>query len=85
MPRRMTRIVPRKFDVEAAIVTVGANMRRLRLGHNMSQHTAAELAGLNWRHWQKIEHAKTSATVSSLARIAAALDVDIADLFAPLP
>lgn len=78
------RVVPRKVDVEAAIVMVGANIRRIQLDHEMTQQQAADLANINWRHWQKIEYAETCATVPSIVRIAAALGVDVGELLATL-
>src|SRR6185436_12765121 len=61
------------------------NMRSLRAAQGLSQQKAADLAGIHWRHWQKIEHCETNASIDSLAKIAAAFDVDIPTLFAPPP
>jgi transcriptional regulator with XRE-family HTH domain len=71
--------------VARALRTLGQNMRRLRLALNLSQTEVAQRAGLFWRHWQKIETGTSNCCVSSVVGIAAALDVDIAALFAPPP
>jgi transcriptional regulator with XRE-family HTH domain len=51
-----------------------------------SSQATADRAGLDIRHFQKVEHEDSNATLATLARIAAALDVGIAALFsAPRP
>src|SRR5262245_60321082 len=42
---------------------------------------AAERAGLDPRQWQKVEDEETNATLETLARVAAALDTTIRELF----
>jgi transcriptional regulator with XRE-family HTH domain len=61
------------------------NVRRVREASGLSLHTAAERAELHWRHWQKIEAGEANATINTVAKIAAALDVDPLDLLSPPP
>jgi hypothetical protein len=42
---------------------------------------AAELAGMHWRHWQKLEAGDLNATIQTLVRVARVLGVEVADLF----
>lgn len=52
----------------------------MRTGAGLTIEAAAERAGLDVRHWQKVEAAETSATLRTLARLAAGLGVDVAAL-----
>jgi transcriptional regulator with XRE-family HTH domain len=63
---------------------LAANVRRVRDGSELSLHDAAERAGIHWRHWQKVEAGEANATLSTVAKIATALDVDPLDLLAPV-
>jgi transcriptional regulator with XRE-family HTH domain len=47
-----------------------------------TQEVAAHSAGLDAKHWQDIEAAKTNPTVATLVGIAKALGVTLAELFA---
>jgi DNA-binding XRE family transcriptional regulator len=60
---------------------LGYNARRLRDAAGLTQTEAAERVGLGLRQWQKIEACQSNATLSTLVRIAAAFEVDIAELF----
>lgn len=55
---------------------VAQNVRRMRTAAGLTIEVAAERAGLDARHWQKIEAAETSATLRTLARLADAFAVD---------
>jgi transcriptional regulator with XRE-family HTH domain len=71
--------------IARAMAALARNMQRLRAAKGLSQQGAADLAGLHWRHWQKIEAGAINVTVASLAKVAAALDVNVGALFAPPP
>ncbi len=59
---------------------VAKNARDLRHSARLTVKAAAALAGIHWRHWQKIEAAQLSITVDTLAKMAGALNVDPAVL-----
>ncbi len=65
----------------AARRLLARNVRRLRARAGLTQQATADRAGLDIRHYQKVEHEETNATVATLAHIAAALGVGIAALF----
>jgi transcriptional regulator with XRE-family HTH domain len=58
------------------------NLRRLRHEKSWSQHDLAEEANVRQALVSALEIAKANPTLESLDRIAAALDVDVADLLA---
>jgi transcriptional regulator with XRE-family HTH domain len=64
---------------------VGANIRRIRKKHGISQEQLAARVGINRGHLYKIEHARVGATLDMLAEIARALRVSPARLFRPPP
>lgn len=61
---------------------VGRNVRRVRRARGLSQERLAELAGNTAKHIGQIERGEVNVGVDFLARIAAALAIDVADLFA---
>lgn len=61
---------------------VGRNIRRLRQLRGLSQEGLAELAGNSWKNMGRIERGQSNVGIDVLSRVAAALSVDIADLFA---
>jgi transcriptional regulator with XRE-family HTH domain len=63
---------------------VGRAIRRLRLLRKFSQERLAELSGSSGKHLGQIERGQVNVSLDVLARIAAALSIDAADLF-PLP
>jgi transcriptional regulator with XRE-family HTH domain len=59
---------------------VARNLRRLRHEKSWSQHDLADEANVRQALVSALEVAKANPTLESLDRIAAALDVDVADL-----
>ena len=59
---------------------VARNLRRLRHEKSWSQHDLADEANVRQALVSALEIAKANPTLESLDRIAAALDVDVADL-----
>jgi transcriptional regulator with XRE-family HTH domain len=59
-------------------LATGAKRERARLG--WTQELAAEKAGLNIRHYQKIEEGSVNTTLKTLEALAQAFGIDIADL-----
>jgi transcriptional regulator with XRE-family HTH domain len=62
-------------------VNVGANLRTIRNQQGLSMRALAELSGLNVNTLSMIENNKTSPSVSTLQRLAAALRVPITAFF----
>lgn len=62
-------------------VNVGANLRAIRNQQGLSMRALAELSGLNVNTLSMIENNKTSPSVSTLQRLAAALRVPITAFF----
>ena len=63
---------------------VAWNLRRLRVAQGLSQESLAVDAGVDRTYIGKLERERENPTVGLLDRIAAALSVDVAELFAPL-
>ena len=61
-------------------VQVAQAIRSLRLGHGLSQRQLALRMGVPRTYVSKIENEKATPTLSSLARLATALDVSVPDL-----
>ena len=69
-------------DPARAIRTrVARTIQRLRQQRGLSQERLAELAGKSTKHIGEIERGRANVKLDTLARIAAALAVDVADLF----
>ena len=71
--------------LRAARARVGRNVQRLRRARDLSQERLAELAGNTAKHVGQIERGEVNVSIDILAGIAAALSVDLADLFHPSP
>lgn len=56
-------------------------IREIRENKKMSLSTLAKLTGMSKGHLSKIERRETEPTITSLARIALALNVDITKLY----
>jgi transcriptional regulator with XRE-family HTH domain len=67
----------------AAEVNVGERLRAIRHLRRATLRTIAERAGLSESFLSQVERGKASASIASLTRIAAALGVNVADLFEP--
>ena len=86
-PPRLPRgspITTVKPDIKGARRLLANNTRLFRRARGLTQAVAAERAGLDHRQWQKVEYEETNATLETLARVAAALDTTIRELFKPL-
>ena len=70
-------------SVEAAGVDVGERLRAIRSLRRVTLRTVAERAELSESFLSQIERGRANASVASLKRIAAALGVNVADLFEP--
>ncbi|HWB26441.1 MAG TPA: helix-turn-helix transcriptional regulator [Chitinophagaceae bacterium] len=62
------------------LVTVGANIRRIRTGRNLSQNDLAIMCNFEKASMSRIEAGKTNVTLLTLQKISKALNVNITDL-----
>lgn len=60
--------------------TVGANVRRLRLERGLTQEALADAAGLDRTYVSGLERGVRNPSLSTLSKLAAALDVPLARL-----
>jgi transcriptional regulator with XRE-family HTH domain len=74
--------VNRRSAGRAVRLLVGRNVRELRRLRGFSQERLAELVGNSSKHIGLIEQGGTNVGLDLLARIAAALSVNVTDLFA---
>lgn len=61
---------------------LAANLQRLRKERGLTQQELADLASLEQKQISRIERGEISPVVDTVARIARALGVDLADMFA---
>jgi transcriptional regulator with XRE-family HTH domain len=69
-------------EPRAVRLRVGSNVQRLRKWSKVTQEKLAESAGHAAKHIGQIERGEVNVGLDVLARIAKALSVDVADLFA---
>ena len=62
---------------------LGARLRRLRVGRRRTLRDVASAAAVSESFLSQIERGRSNPSISSLARIAAALGVAVSDLFGP--
>lgn len=63
-------------------MNIGENIKRIRIAKNLSQKEVTMSAGLDTAQYSRIENGKTDPSVNTLERIAKALGVSLAELFA---
>lgn len=56
-------------------------LKTLRTEKNMTQGEVAEKAGINTNYYAKVERGEVTASIPMLEKIAAAIGVDISDIF----
>jgi transcriptional regulator with XRE-family HTH domain len=61
--------------------TVGSNVRMLRISKGLTMEAAANEANMEYRQLSRIERGEVNTTITSLAKIADALKVNITDFF----
>lgn len=71
------------FPKPALSIDVGIRLRELREGRGVSMRTLATMSGLSANALSMIERGKTSPSVSTLYRLADALEVPVTDFFSP--
>ena len=60
---------------------LAASVKRERARLDWTQEQAAENAGLNIRHYQKVEEGTVNVTLRTVELLADAFGVDVADMF----
>jgi transcriptional regulator with XRE-family HTH domain len=68
-----------------AAARIGWNLRKMRVAAGIPQDELARLAELDHAYVGYIERGKRNLTVSTLEKIASALEVDISEFFQHLP
>jgi transcriptional regulator with XRE-family HTH domain len=63
----------------------GINLRKRRIAHNLSQESLALEGDLAMNYLSAIERGKANPSLRVIGRLAAALDIGIAELFEPIP
>ncbi|MFC1879185.1 helix-turn-helix domain-containing protein [Chloroflexota bacterium] len=69
------------FDKKAHSVDIGQRIRELRMEHGLSMRAVARLSGLSANALSHIERGKSSPSVSTLYKIADALEIPITTMF----
>lgn len=74
----------KKTNATHAYRSLAWNVLSRRKELHLTIEEAAWRAGIASRHWQRIEAGDVNATIHTLARVAAALDVEVFVLLRPL-
>jgi transcriptional regulator with XRE-family HTH domain len=72
-------------NVRGVRLRVGRNVRRLRKLRGLTQERLAEMVGNSYKHIGQVERGEVNVTIDILTAIAAALTVNVGDLFGPAP
>jgi transcriptional regulator with XRE-family HTH domain len=75
--------VPGRSHLPTAQDRLAAAAKRHRTRLGWTQEKVAETAGLNIRHYQKIEEGSVNVTLKTVEQVAAAFGVDVVDLLHP--
>lgn len=75
----MARVSGKNGDVQV-LVRIGQRVRARRRELTLSQEALADAAGIDRSHMGKIERGERNVTILSLAKIANALDCELAHL-----
>ncbi len=76
----MSRQIGSERSLQAVQVLLGKRLRALRSARGLRQE-ALESRGLNYKYYQRIEAGRCNLTMSTLQKIASALEVKVEDLF----
>ena len=68
---------------DAARAAFGRRVRELRAQRGLSQERLAEVSGLHRTYVSSLERGQRNVSLENIHRLAAALDVHVADLFPP--
>lgn len=64
--------------------TLGERVRHHRTELGLSQEDMADLAGMHWTNWGKIERGQANPSLTTIVRMAGVLDIDPAELVSGL-
>ena len=67
---------------DAISIDIGNSLRQLREAHKVSMRALAQMSGLSANALSMIERGKASPSVSTLYRLADAMEVPVTDFFA---
>lgn len=67
-----------------AAQTLGERVRHHRNELGLSQEDMADLAGMHWTNWGKIERGQANPSLTTIVRMAGVLDIDPAELVSGL-
>lgn len=67
-----------------ALITLGTNIRELRKSKGFSQESFADEAGLDRTYMGGVERGERNLATLNLIRIAAALNIEVGELFPPI-
>lgn len=67
--------------LDVVLESIGANLRALRLRHELTQEALAEAADIDLRFLQRVERGQTNVSVAVLVALAEVLGVAPASLF----
>lgn len=73
-----------RFGASRLTSRLSRGFRRERRRNHLTQEDVAELAGINPRHYQKLEAGTANTTLQTLEGLCRALSVDVTRLFARL-
>ena len=70
---------------EWSSITFGEHLKRTRHARGLTQEQAANLAGMHPANLRRIERGAANPSLSTMARLAVALEVNLADLVRGIP
>jgi transcriptional regulator with XRE-family HTH domain len=73
----------RSARTKAALISIGANVRRRRIRLDLTQERLAEAASVEARYLQDVERGRVNLSIDVLVALAQALDVDPRALLKP--
>jgi transcriptional regulator with XRE-family HTH domain len=72
------------MEKDTLLVAVGGHIRALRKAKGFSQEGFAAAAGLDRAYYGGVERGERNLSLRNLVRIAAALEVEVGELFPPM-
>lgn len=76
-----SRLFKKTRRFRLASKSLGQRVKQIRENRKLTLEAAAEFAGMDLTHWQKIEAGTLNPTLVTLLRVAEGLGVEIVELF----